>query len=649
MLPVPNLDDREFQSFVDEAKRYVQRHCPEWTDHNVSDPGVTLIETFAFMTEQLAYRLNQVPDRLYVKFLELLGVRMFPPTPARVPVTFWLSTPAQAAMVIRTGAMVSTVRTDTEQPVVFSTQHDLTMVPTALVSVRRHLVGNAIPEDMKPMLLRGEDIAVFDDPPQLDDCLLVGLDKAAPRCTIRMDVNAEAHGIGVNPDHPPLSWEAWTGQDWDECEVVLDQTGGLNRPGRIVLLIPPGHESSVIDKQLAGWLRVRVVEPLPGQPAYSASPTVRGMFAGTVGGTIECVNAEIVEDETLGESEGVPAQRFQLARRPVLAGTDRAVLETSSDRGWLEWQAVDNFAASGPDDPHFVLDAMSGEVEFGPSVRLADGSMRQYGAVPRVGTKIRMRRYSCGGGARGNVNPRTITVLKSSIPFVAGVQNLHPAHGGVDGESLADAKRRGPIMLRTRSRAVTAEDYEAISREAAPEIARIHCLTAGEDDVAHGAVKVMVVPAATSTYGQFQFPDLVPHQETLDRISARLDEVRLVGTKVLVEPPRYRGVTVVARLVARTRLRTDEVRQRALAALYAFINPLTGGPDGTGWPFGRPVVRGEIFGLLQAVQGVDVVEDVRVYGANPVTGDRGAESNRLSVGRGGLAFSYDHQVRVEEH
>jgi predicted phage baseplate assembly protein len=649
MLPVPNLDDRDFQSFVDEAKRYVQRHCPEWTDHNVSDPGVTLIETFAFMTEQLAYRLNRVPDRLYVKFLELLGVRMFPPTPARVPVTFWLSTPAQAAMAIRTGAMVSTVRTDTEQPIIFSTQHDLIMVPTALRAMRRQLAGDASTDDMRPALLRGEDVTVFDDPPRLDDCLLVGLDKAAPRCALRIDINAEAHGIGVNPAHPPLQWEAWTGEDWTECEVVLDQTGGLNRPGRTVLLVPPEHEASLIDGQLAGWLRVRVVEPLPGQPGYSASPTVRGMFAGTVGGTIDCVNAEIVEDEALGESEGVPSQRFQLARRPVLAGTDRAVLETTSGRGWLEWLAVENFAASDPADRHYVLDAVSGEVEFGPSIRLADGSMRQYGAVPPAGTKIRMRRYSCGGGARGNVKPRTLSVLKSSIPFVAGVQNLHPAHGGVDGESLEDAKRRGPILLRTRSRAVTAEDYETISREAAPEIARIQCLTAGEDDVAHGAVKIMVVPAATSAHGQFHFPDLVPSQDTLDRISARLDEVRLVGTKVLVEPPRYRGITVVARLVARTRLRTEDVRRRALVALYAFINPLTGGPDRTGWPFGRPVVRGEIFGLLQSVQGVDVVEDVRVYGANPVTGERGAEFNRLSVGRGGLVFSYDHQVRVEEH
>lgn len=649
-LPVPNLDDRRFQSLVDEAKRYVQRHCPEWTDHNVSDPGVTLIETFAFMTEQLAYRLNRVPDRLYVKFLELLGVRMLPPTPARVPVTFWLSTPAKAPMVIRRGTMVSTVRTETENAVVFSTQQDLPIVPTGLIAVRRATAGDQQEtENVKQYLERGEEIAAFDEPPRLGDSLLLGLDAAVPKCAVRIDINATVHGIGVNPEHPPLVWEAWDGADWTECEVTLDETGGLNRPGRTVLLVPASHETSVIDEQLAGWLRVRVVEPLPGQPGYSGSPTVRGLFAGTVGGTAECLNAEIIDNEELGESEGVAAQRFRVARRPVLAGAERAILEISSDGGWLEWDQVDTFAGSAADDRHFILDAVAGQVEFGPSVRLPDGTLRQYGAVPPAGTKIRMRRYSCGGGSRGNVNARSISVLKSSIPFVAGVQNLHPAHGGVDGETLAEAKNRGPITLRTRSRAVTAEDYEAIAREAAPEVARIHCLTAGEDDVANGAVKVMVVPAAASTRGRLDFADLVPAQDTLERISARLDEVRLVGTRVLVEPPRYRGVTVVARLVARTRLRTDEVRQRAIETLYEFLNPLTGGPDRTGWPFGRRVLRGEIFGLLQAVRGVDVVEDVRVYGANPVTGERGEESTRLPVGLGGLVFSFDHQIRVEEH
>ena len=62
-LPAPKLDDRSFQDLVDEAKRYIQERCPEWTDHNVSDPGVTLIEAFAWMTDLLLYRLNRVPER----------------------------------------------------------------------------------------------------------------------------------------------------------------------------------------------------------------------------------------------------------------------------------------------------------------------------------------------------------------------------------------------------------------------------------------------------------------------------------------------------------------------------------------------------------------------------------------------------------
>src|SRR5919199_37905 len=120
-LPAPNLDDRRFQDLVDDAKRMVQRHCPEWTDHNVSDPGVTLIETFAFMTDQLLFRLNQVPDRMYVKFLEMIGLRLLPATPAKAPVTFWLSAPAVAGMVIPAGTRVATVRTDFDESIIFNT------------------------------------------------------------------------------------------------------------------------------------------------------------------------------------------------------------------------------------------------------------------------------------------------------------------------------------------------------------------------------------------------------------------------------------------------------------------------------------------------------------------------------------------------
>jgi hypothetical protein len=94
----------------------------------------------------------------------------------------------------------------------------------------------------------------------------------------------------------------------------------------------------------------------------------------------------------------------------------------------------------------------------------------------------------------------------------------------------------------------------------------------------------------------------------------------------------------------------DRVREEGLAALHTFLSPLTGGgPDGRGWPFGRPVQAGELFAVLQRVRGVELVEDLRLFGANPVTGERGAESGRIDLDPDSLVFSFDHQLLVEEH
>src|SRR3954452_23334879 len=111
-LPTPQLDDRRFQDIVDQAKTLIPQYCPEWTDHNVSDPGVALIELFAWMTDLMLYRVNQVPDRLYVKFLEMLGVRLEAPRAAVAPLTFYFSAPQTSDVVIVAGTEVATVRAE---------------------------------------------------------------------------------------------------------------------------------------------------------------------------------------------------------------------------------------------------------------------------------------------------------------------------------------------------------------------------------------------------------------------------------------------------------------------------------------------------------------------------------------------------------
>src|SRR5215469_3951905 len=246
-LPVPNLDDRRFQDLVDDAKRLVQLRCPEWTDHNVSDPGVTLIETFAFMTDQLLYRLNQVPDRVYLKFLDMIGLRMLPPTPARVPVTFWLSAPASTELTIPVGTRVGTQRTDASESTVFATGRDLPVIPCCLQRIRSpaaadEALGQADDTrtvDRTDQLALSSSFPAFSDPPRPDDTLLLGLSEPVPGCAVRLDFRGQIEGVGVNPEQPPLVWEAWTGGDgasdpvadgWAGWEVSDDKTGGLNRP-----------------------------------------------------------------------------------------------------------------------------------------------------------------------------------------------------------------------------------------------------------------------------------------------------------------------------------------------------------------------------------------------------------------------------------
>lgn len=645
-LPAPNLDDRRFQDLVDDAKRLVQRRCPEWTDHNVSDPGVTLIETFAFMVDQLLYRLNRVPERHYLKFLDLLGVKPFAPTAATGEVTFWLSAARDAPVIVPAGTHVATVRMETEDPVTFETVEELAIVPCKLDRVMT-APADGDPTDRTGELGGADYFPCFSDPPRPGDVTLFGLTEAVPGCAVLLRMDWVVAGRGVDPTDPPLVWEAWTEGGWQPCEVERDGTGALNRAGELVLHVPAGHVASVIGRRRAGWLRCRLVEPAEGQAFYHAPPRLRAAEAATLGGTVPVVHAELVVKEMLGLSEGVPGQRFTVQRPPIVAGGEPLEVEVAGGDGWTVWREVPHFAESGPEDRHVTVDRASGEIAFGPAVRQADGTIRQFGAVPPKAAPIRVVRYRTGGGRRGNVAANTLTVLRDPVPFVSSVTNRRPATGGVDGETVAETSTRGPLMLRTRERAVTAEDYEQIARQAAPEALRVRCVPAGPDSP---AVRVLVVPAlgehSYSEDDSARFASLLPRDETLARIRDALDERRCVGAQVLVEPPYYQGVTVVAALRGRGRSGWSLLRERALRALYDYLNPIDGGPDGTGWPFGRPIQSGEIYAVLQRVEGIDLVEDVRLFAADPVTGERGSAVQRIDLPPHALVFSYAHQVRV---
>ncbi|MFR9728787.1 putative baseplate assembly protein [Saccharopolyspora sp. MS10] len=642
-IPSPNLDDRRFQQLVDEAKRHVQQRAPEWTDHNVSDPGVTLIETFAHMVDQLIYRLNRVPEKNHLAFLDLMGVRLFPPTAARADVTFWLSAPQPDTVPLPRGTEVATAHTEDDQEVVFATEDALPIVPCALRTLVTISAAGGI-EDRTGDLDTGKDVPCFQAEPAVGDAMLFGLDRPVPRCVVSVRLDSQVEGIGVDPRQPPLVWEAWDGTGWAECPAFEDTTGGLNRPGEVLLQIGPGHQLSAVAGVRAGWLRCRVVAPAEGQPFYSESPTVRVAEVATVGGTTAVEHAETHTEVPLGESAGIPGQRFTAEPAPVLLDGEPVVVQVAAPDGWQDWTVVEHFGRSGPADRHVTLDATTGEFSFPPAVRLPDGSLRSYGAVPPKGARLRIPRYRTGGGRAGNVARGAISVLRSSVPYVSEVENREAAIGGVDGETVAEAKVRAPHQLQLQERAVTAADHERIARLAAPAAVRIRCLPLGEQEP--GGARVLVVPDAVADSGdRIRFEQLIPSEQLLATIAARLDERRLLGTRLVVEPPFYQGITVVARLRS-TGPEVGRLDQDALDALYRYLNPLRGGADGTGWPFGHPVQSGEIFAVLQRVAGIGLVEQVRLFPADPITGRRGGPADRVDLARHALVFSHQHQVVV---
>ncbi|MFE4194914.1 baseplate J/gp47 family protein [Paenarthrobacter sp. NPDC056912] len=106
-IPVPNLDDRSFADLVAGARERIQQLAPEWTDLSVHDPGITIIEAFAYLTDTLMYRLNRVPDKLYAVYLNLLGTSLYPPSTAETMLEFSRASASDQEIRIPRGTQVS--------------------------------------------------------------------------------------------------------------------------------------------------------------------------------------------------------------------------------------------------------------------------------------------------------------------------------------------------------------------------------------------------------------------------------------------------------------------------------------------------------------------------------------------------------------
>ncbi|MET0649604.1 MAG: putative baseplate assembly protein [Pyrinomonadaceae bacterium] len=398
------------------------------------------------------------------------------------------------------------------------------------------------------------------------------------------------------------------------------------------------------------------------------APVFTGVYLNTAWG----VQSETIRDEILGSSAGIADQRYTLTKFPVVAeevwvdelatlteSERKTLAETAPDkvreafddagnltRFYIRWSATDDLAEAGATDRVYIIDRTFGQVQFGDGV---------HGTVPPIGKDNIVATYRAGGGSRGNVAAGLVVTLRTTIPFVESVLNPAAAGGGSDTELVESAVVRGPRSIKHRGRAVTAEDFEQLAREASQSVARVKALPLFNDrgEYETNWVTVIIVPGSADARP-------TPSPQLRYSVEQYLRERAASGAaflkQVKVSGPAYVEVTVGADIYAASIDLAPQVEAAAVATLEAFLHPLTGGYTQSGWDFGRLPCLSDFYALLEAVPGMDHIENLRMT-LSPVTpgGAKAAEPRVVTEDRPldvvvpvyTLVYSGEHKFEVK--
>lgn len=451
---------------------------------------------------------------------------------------------------------------------------------------------------------------------------------------------------------PQVRWEYEHSDEGWTRPTVRDGTEGLTKRGIVGLTFPETTESTALFGRERHWVRARVtndqfglesvpldvlglrgtatepepcgrtVETVPpaGEPVR-APPDLDGLYPNAVWAR----NRETVASEVLGSSDGSTDQTFATAKRPVVDPTvwvdelavrsegerqrltaaypDRTETETD-DSGemtafWVKWGRQPDLLDSGADDRHYTLNPIAGMVTFGDGTRGA--------VLPRGSDNVRAS-YATGGGAAGNVPAGAVSGFRQSLAYVDSVTNPLPGGAGADAEATDAVTDRAARQLRDRDRAVAPADYERIATDASRQLARAKCLPAMDraGNYEPGWVTLLIVPDSPVTKPR---PSATLRQDVERAVAAKAPAIPVGLDQIEVRGPSYVTTTVDVEVEA-TGGSIARLEERVHEALDSFLHPLTGGPDGEGWPFGTLPCRSDFYELLEGVDRVDHVVEL---------------------------------------
>ncbi|TNJ62384.1 putative baseplate assembly protein [Paenibacillus hemerocallicola] len=426
---------------------------------------------------------------------------------------------------------------------------------------------------------------------------------------------------------PWLEWEylrtssgSGSRSEWAALKVI-DGTKGLTESGTIQFAGPADFAEDTVFGSRGYWIRAvnrdDRYDDLNGQ---EAAPRLNGLFLNTV----QAIQQESVPTE-YPESRELDEGVYSLTRRNVVSEEvwvdetgrvseeDLTSFEELGDplfeavrdsdgqiqRVWVRWSEAPNLADSSAKARHYTIDRTLGKLRFGDGI---------YGMEPPKDglEKIRVS-YRVTLGRQGNTEAGTIKNLQNSIAFVGGVTNVEPAAGGCDPESMESAVRRGPQLLKHRGRAVTAEDFEWLAREAYPNIAKVKCMANRNAfmEAAPASMTIVVLPkegrAGLPAFGELR-------KKVESYLLQRASSLVAWPEQIRVVPPVFLEISIAAVVAVE---QFDEVLPTELAALQRlerFLDPLTGNFDGKGWEIGQTIHPSVFYALLKTIRTISFVE-----------------------------------------